>query len=1215
MSDDQQLEVWATVADEAPAEVVDEVPAIADETTRADADERNKALLALSRVAAEYPEAVADVRPALVERLSDDHEVVRYNAVLTLKRVGSEHPDRLLGALRPIAGRLGDPNKEVRGKAGEVLEAVTEEHPEEVLDAVEPVLADLATHLDGDPENRNNATAGFVVAAKVVPGAVAAHGDSLAGRFHDDHAAPRYHATMALKRVATRDPTAVSDYAGAFAGQLDDETEEVRKLAAHALSAIADADPDAVAPATDDIGRAVTDDHDETRYYAVEALCALVADHPGPVASHADDLVEALATGPSYVTESAAETLTDLTTAARDAVTSALTDAGVAVEGDPRTELAAIRRGEVTIPAYDGDRDDADDDGVLSDFRDGDELSIDSIFGAIDDPSVGDVTATADYTADEAVAIDDGRDDCAYTRKVDNEVWECPHDRTDGGTFCVFHAPIAEKDDEAVAEALLEAVTSEGRRDKEFVGARFGDVDLSFAILAADDNFPIDLRHAHVDGDLSCRRLTVRQPLKAGGLTVAGRADFDMATFEMVADFEDATFGAASFNRGAFESRTSFGDARFAGETEFSGARFTETAGFTGTTVEGDASFEKLTVGDTLDVTDATFETDVTLAESSARKIRLQDATFSGDCDFWSLTTEDSVRINGLEVDGDFLLREATIDSSLVGEDVHVGGDFVLTSARITGNLFVDGMRVAGDFKAVGTQAEGVKFDDWSVAGDFDLGTIRARGLCSIENLAVGGDCVLHNGSFENDFQAAKVNVEGDLTAFRLSTTGNFRFARGSVEGETDFKEAVFRRGGSFSEMEFRGPASFTNATFARDASFANATFRAPATFMAVEFEESADFTDATFTGGANFRWATIASGEFTRTTTDTGVIDLSGATLANGGVMLPGGEGVVYDCSDATVGDVDLSVFNDAEDATLFDHFRFLNTTFDGFDFGPYKDELSAAGWQIHTVVDGADFEDDESVAETLVEFDPAEFDDDGRTRTLLENKFGGQEFGEEAIALLEDATTYDDPEKLRAEYGDLLDLGDDGTATEPDPGELENTYLRAKNGADQVGDRKAAAEFFTQEMHYRRRRNARLARTGNGLRERATAAGKWFGNRLLHWSCGYGERLWRVVYVSVVTIVLWGLFYAFLSRGAADKTAGITTTGLDGPGQLLTQEGIVILGKNLYFSVVTFTTLGYGDIQPVGSAARALASIESFFGALLVALVVFVIGRRVAW
>lgn len=52
-----------------------------------------------------------------------------------------------------------------------------------------------------------------------------------------------------------------------------------------------------------------------------------------------------------------------------------------------------------------------------------------------------------------------------------------------------------------------------------------------------------------------------------------------------------------------------------------------------------------------------------------------------------------------------------------------------------------------------------------------------------------------------------------------------------------------------------------------------------------------------------------------------------------------------------------------------------------------------------------------------------------------------------------------------------------------------------------------------------------------------------------------------------------------------------------------------------NQYFSAVTFTTLGYGDIQPASGAAQLLATVESFVGALLMALLVFVLGRRTTW
>ena len=47
------------------------------------------------------------------------------------------------------------------------------------------------------------------------------------------------------------------------------------------------------------------------------------------------------------------------------------------------------------------------------------------------------------------------------------------------------------------------------------------------------------------------------------------------------------------------------------------------------------------------------------------------------------------------------------------------------------------------------------------------------------------------------------------------------------------------------------------------------------------------------------------------------------------------------------------------------------------------------------------------------------------------------------------------------------------------------------------------------------------------------------------------------------------------------------------------------------IYFSVVTFTTLGYGDIAPLG-IMRAVAGTEAFVGAFTMALFVVVFDKK---
>ena len=82
-------------------------------------------------------------------------------------------------------------------------------------------------------------------------------------------------------------------------------------------------------------------------------------------------------------------------------------------------------------------------------------------------------------------------------------------------------------------------------------------------------------------------------------------------------------------------------------------------------------------------------------------------------------------------------------------------------------------------------------------------------------------------------------------------------------------------------------------------------------------------------------------------------------------------------------------------------------------------------------------------------------------------------------------------------------------------------------------------------------------------------------------------------VAYAFFLPNVLYALLYMALS-----------IRGPDGPirGDPL---------QALYFSIVTFTTLGYGDIAPVG-LARAVACSEALLGAFMMALFIFVFCRR---
>jgi len=111
-------------------------------------------------------------------------------------------------------------------------------------------------------------------------------------------------------------------------------------------------------------------------------------------------------------------------------------------------------------------------------------------------------------------------------------------------------------------------------------------------------------------------------------------------------------------------------------------------------------------------------------------------------------------------------------------------------------------------------------------------------------------------------------------------------------------------------------------------------------------------------------------------------------------------------------------------------------------------------------------------------------------------------------------------------------------------------------------------------------------------------------FFSKLIDIFCGYGEAPLRIIGFSLALIICCALTYMF--------------TGLNFEGEIQYLELDYSFEKNsgiflssLYYSVVTFTTLGYGDFTPVG-ISRAVAAFEAFTGSFTIALFVVVFVKK---
>lgn len=781
---------------------------------------------------------------------------------------------------------------------------------------------------------------------------------------------------------------------------------------------------------------------------------------------------------------------------------------------------------------------------------------------------------------------------------VDSEgIWHCPHPTLDERDRCVFHTHPSERPPETDAQAAFqdiivkpEETDVDSSGSNSFVGATFERLVVDGTSLGPRDRMSIDLRHASVD-TLLVRSRSTSLVVRLDGAHVTN-ADFSDVTLDRMtaeaARIETASFEQARIGRGEFKNLAlDYG--------EFS-ATHLESAEFM------KAEFGKISFPDsTLDSGD--------FSEASGDEATFVNATL-GVVDFNHASF------------GRISLEHATLNSVDFG-DVVIDQHAQFRQSNIK-NAYFDRARLT-DANFQGAMLSDVEFDETH----FDGATFQKAVF----------------GPSEADFTEAHLqDVEFDLTRFDrvrfvAAQLQNVVITRSEL-GTTRFAGASLRRvvveNSTVDAIEFgvneRRPQRAGESLDVDE----------PPIVYDLEILDSevgqAVFEKLQFAGTLVFRGSEFDDCiiQPAATGTRTGYIDFRDGEVRNGTFHQPDNEGrVVYDLERATIGDLTFEGGNMVPKLI-----KLVDTTFDGFDFSSNGAlDLSGCGYEIHTLVGGAtqeiacarafsclltdlvtgesDTVEREASSDNWNARAAGSHDDTRQVSNLTSNRRSWLDgdtnppdyvvqpreqdrfVDDEGASLAVQAMTATDCISETADL-DSIRLADDERDVTFDNSVLETTYLKAKNGADDIGDATAAGEFFYLQLSYRRRQARAVmlgrARPNTGTRTRVSKLTQWIRNVFMWGTTGYGERPRRVVFASMAITVGFGIVYQQLSMFPFSEPTSPTTIDF------------------LLFSGQSFVSFLAG-VAPISASwtVRLVSVIEGFIGAFFVALFVFTLTRRI--
>lgn len=551
------------------------------------------------------------------------------------------------------------------------------------------------------------------------------------------------------------------------------------------------------------------------------------------------------------------------------------------------------------------------------------------------------------------------------------------------------------------------------------------------------------------------------------------------------------------------------------------------------------------------------------LVTMNDRYLDFSHASFHGKIDWNQVTCEANIRFRGVEFSDQTEFRGSRFDGI----------------ADFRGSSFI----------------ESVSFGVSKFNKRVNFQRAEFKSHTSLRHSEFNEKAVFSQAIFRDNVDFEKTTFDG-IGLFTGTTFSEVSIFRQTAFGSTDFSHVVFNAQVSYNEAIFDGIADFQSGKFGGGAEFKNVEFVEKANFRDTTFNGITDFADTTFDGKADFR----------------GVLFKDEVYFSNP--------------TEYQISTQDSTLEIDSRGAKFNNKCLFNNSTFDGFAYFSPIDSLAKSNFENASFIEGVDFQQVDLTDAVFVDarLQNANFESVQLNHATL---FGADLRGSLLTgALLGDARVDDDTkflgspsidnnenrstiwdtfEELRSKQCCVYDPKYGGSNKSEDIDSAKSVYRALEELAGRVARPQLQSKCFVRRQDLQQRQHWDNASDADNSLEWLINVAKGSRAKVARVTLLYGESPWRVIAYSLGIILGFALLFPLGGWMKPEGGDPITYAQIaSNPMEFL---------NSVYYSTLTFTALGFGDFKPVGFG-RALTTVETGLGAVLIALLVFVLGRRAA-